>query len=444
MRHAALVIAMVLAVTTVIMLALWDAERESAAAIDRLALSETTLAHALALDLDTRLASARAAGAEDAAARTAAIEGLLQVAGTLETPRPTLVLVRHGEQLVGALPSSASGLTALLTRLDGSQVLDRAQAVALGFPPRRAVASYRPSSASDLGVLVLASAVPEREHAQREELLTALAIVLTSCMVLGFGVTALLRDRERLTLEHALDRQRLERERDEQLGRAERVAVASALSIGIAHELATPLTVIASRAQSLRRHALDESAEAAVAAVLDQVASMRSVMHGFLALARGEAPHTGPLSPVAVAREAAKAVMHRYAAGNVRLELEAADGLPQVQADETLLRQALVNLLTNAVQASAPGTTVTVRLRAQAGKLDFEVLDQGHGIDPKVATRLAEPFVTTRAHAGGTGLGLAITQELARHHGGTLTLRPRDGGGTQATLTLPLRPGETP
>jgi signal transduction histidine kinase len=72
-------------------------------------------------------------------------------------------------------------------------------------------------------------------------------------------------------------------------------------------------------------------------------------------------------------------------------------------------------------------------------ELVFSVEDEGVGIEPEVAQRATEPFFTTRGHAGGTGLGLAITNEIVRHHSGTLTLGPRrDHHGTLARITLPL------
>lgn len=202
--------------------------------------------------------------------------------------------------------------------------------------------------------------------------------------------------------------------------------------------------MIAAKVEGLRRNATDERSVAALAVISEQVATMRQVMQGFLSLARGDAPQTTQVAAESLARAAARAVVHRFTAANVSLQLEVPEGLPMVWADETLVRQALANLLINAAQASGPGSHVTLRLSVVEGTLEFRVLDEGHGIPSAIADQVTRPFVTTRAQVGGTGLGLAITQELARHHGGTVSLGPGPGGrGTEATLRLPLSGGPT-
>ena len=200
--------------------------------------------------------------------------------------------------------------------------------------------------------------------------------------------------------------------------------------------------MIAAKVEGLRRNVTDERSTGALAIISEQVATMRQVMQGFLSLARGDGPQTTQLSPEAIARSAAKVVLHRFTAAGVHLELEVPEHLPMVWADETLVRQALANLLLNAAQASSAGSRVTLRLAVVDGQLELKVIDQGHGIAAEVVSQVMRPFVTTRAQAGGTGLGLAITQELARHHGGTVSIGPgSEGKGTVATLRLPLSSG---
>jgi signal transduction histidine kinase len=442
-RHVPLIVAMVLATAAVAGLRVWDSERESQHAVTRLAMAQGTLARALAFDLESRLAAEEASGLERDEALARATEALLRDSAHLGAPRQTLVFVGGPGALHGSRAVTPS-LEGLAASGDELLILSRDEAVKLGLPPRRAVAAWRATSRPALGVLVVASADLERVRAQREELLSVVSVLVVVALVLGFGVTAVRRDGERVRLAHLLERQRLERERDEQLTRAERVAVASALSLGIAHELATPLGVIAAKVEGLRRNATDERSVAALAVISEQVATMRQVMQGFLSLARGDAPQTTQVAAESLARAAARAVVHRFTAANVSLQLEVPEGLPMVWADETLVRQALANLLINAAQASGPGSHVTLRLSVVEGTLEFRVLDEGHGIPSAIADQVTRPFVTTRAQVGGTGLGLAITQELARHHGGTVSLGPGPGGrGTEATLRLPLSGGPT-
>lgn len=429
----------VLAVAAVSAISVWDTEQQSRHAIARLALSQGTLARALALDLDSRVLAEERYGRDPNAALANAARELLDDAATLGPPRETLLFVSVGQRIQG-LSRAAPTLQQLVVTRGDSVELSRDEASGLGLPRRRAVAVWRASNRDGLGVLLVATAALERMHAEREQVVSVVGIIGISLVVLGMGILAIRRDAERLQLAHALERQRLERERDEQLARAERIAVASALSLGIAHELATPLGVITLRVESLRRHA-DEKQAATLDTITGQVAQMKQVMQGFLSLARGDAPVTTELDSAELARTAALAVEHRFAAAGVRLEVEAPAALPPVRADETLVRQALTNLLVNALQASPAGGRVHMRLAREGGVLACHVVDGGGGIAADVASQVTRPFVTTRAAVGGTGLGLAITQEIARHHGGALSLTPApDGRGTQATLRLPLSP----
>jgi signal transduction histidine kinase len=116
-------------------------------------------------------------------------------------------------------------------------------------------------------------------------------------------------------------------------------------------------------------------------------------------------------------------------------------GEGEAQADREKLRRALLNLARNAVEAS-PDNGVVVLSGRRGGADDgggalLEVLDRGPGLDEAARERLFRPFFTTKAQ--GTGLGLALAKKVADAHGGTLSLLPRQGGGTLARLTVPER-----
>jgi two-component system CheB/CheR fusion protein len=108
-----------------------------------------------------------------------------------------------------------------------------------------------------------------------------------------------------------------------------------------------------------------------------------------------------------------------------------------VVGDPHMLREVFLNLLLNACQASADGQPVQVRLESDDAACRVSILDRGHGIPPDVRARVFEPFVTTKP--AGTGLGLAIVQRLLERQGGAIALEDREGGGTAAIVTLPLR-----
>jgi len=120
--------------------------------------------------------------------------------------------------------------------------------------------------------------------------------------------------------------------------------------------------------------------------------------------------------------------------------VDAADA-PGLSGDPFLLRQALVNLLDNALDFAPPGTQVEARARRDGDGVRFEIADRGPGVPDYARDRVFERFYSLpRPHGGSrsSGLGLPFVAQVAELHGGSAELRERDGGGTIATLLLPL------
>jgi signal transduction histidine kinase len=105
--------------------------------------------------------------------------------------------------------------------------------------------------------------------------------------------------------------------------------------------------------------------------------------------------------------------------------------------DPRELEQVFVNLFTNARDASPDGSEITCRFEGNGASASVAIGDRGAGLPAGGADRLFEPFYTTKK-SGGTGLGLAISRDIVRRHGGDIRLAPREGGGAEAVVTLPL------
>jgi signal transduction histidine kinase len=289
------------------------------------------------------------------------------------------------------------------------------------------------------GVIAVATAARERDRQTRALWRLVLGVVVASSLVLVFGGFALHMQRTELELARKLAVAQIERERDEQLLRASRVATMGTFAMGIAHEVSTPLGVIVGRAELLRpRVETDPRAVHGVDVILEQADRIRQIVRRFLDLARGGSPSLDLADPADITRRAAEAVQHRLAKANVSLATEAPDGMPGVRCDRALLEHALVNLLLNACDACGEGGHVSIRTLLDADRVGFEVTDDGVGISPEHAARAAEPFFTTKLEQGGTGLGLAIATEIAKSHHGRLTLGPRAPRGTRAWLEIPI------
>jgi signal transduction histidine kinase len=114
----------------------------------------------------------------------------------------------------------------------------------------------------------------------------------------------------------------------------------------------------------------------------------------------------------------------------------AIDGPPTpVQGDPRRLKEALINLVANAIEATPTGGTVHLRVRSNAAAVTLEVKDSGRGISPDDLERLGTSFFTTRPN--GTGLGVVLAQGVITQHGGSLSYTSSVGQGTTATITLP-------
>jgi len=229
-----------------------------------------------------------------------------------------------------------------------------------------------------------------------------------------------------------------------QLLEAHRLASLGQVASGVAHEVNNPLGVILGYTVLLRSDpALREREELAI--IEDEVRQCQRIVAGLLDLARPVRLDVSELDLGEVIREAVARLDESGRTGEVSISLEEPVRPVLVRADEARVRQILVNLLMNAVEAAASDGAadklVLVRWRSEGARIEIEVLDHGPGIAADTLPRLFEPFFSTKAR--GHGLGLAIARSLARAHGGDITVAPRgEGPGTRATLVLPVRPEE--
>ncbi len=243
-----------------------------------------------------------------------------------------------------------------------------------------------------------------------------------------------------------LQRQRLI---ERQAAEAERLAGLGSLAAGFAHELRNPLGIMRAFTEDLE-HTLERDGSGAEAReacrdIVEEVERMDDLVGQFLEFSRGGAPADGAPA-AALLLEVCHAVltMLRPAAEKQRVtlglevparEFEDPDRW-QAQIEPGRLRQVLMNLLLNAIQASPLDGSVTLRIEADSRRIELRVHDQGAGIEPQHARRLFEPFFTTRPQ--GAGLGLAISRRIADAAGGTLDLEST-GRGRGTTLRLRLR-----
>ena len=287
-------------------------------------------------------------------------------------------------------------------------------------------------------ILAVASAEHERDRETWARGRLVLSVFAAVGLVLAFGGIALRVQRKELILERELAVAEARHRSDERLQRATRAAVMGTLAMGVAHEISTPLGVIAARAEQLiPKVAHDERLAASASAILAQTSRIKEVIRGLLGLARGDAPSAERIDPRELIDNAVALVEHRFVKAAVGLQQVVAADLSTVVGDPRLLEHAIVNLLLNACEACKRGGDVRVRATLKENEVEIAVEDTGEGISLADVGRALEPFFTTKAREGGTGLGLALVHEIVGSHRGQLTFSEGQPRGTRAAITLP-------
>lgn len=211
-----------------------------------------------------------------------------------------------------------------------------------------------------------------------------------------------------------------------------------------AHQLRTPLAGLKSQTELALQETTDPALRQRLERVHESAVRGARLVSQLLVLARAEpeavaAQGWATVDVVPLVQEVAAEQVPRALAAGCDLGVDIADEGLQVQGVELLLREALVNLIDNAVRYAGAGAVITVRLRRVGDDLWLDVEDNGPGLEPPLRERAFERFVRGAAHGEGCGLGLAIAREIAERHGGSAQLLPAAPHGCIARLTLPLQ-----
>lgn len=233
----------------------------------------------------------------------------------------------------------------------------------------------------------------------------------------------------------------------EQLKISEQLAVVGELVAGVAHEVRNPLCGITTTLSAMARRLEDkEAARPFIDVVLKEAGHLNHLMEQLLEHSRPNRIENHPACVRSVLDEAIGERRVQYADKGVALELTCPANLPGVHLDSRKMYGVFANLLDNALQHTAPGGHVAVRVSANVPAdehvtnnvpaINIELSDTGSGIAPADLSKIFEPFYTTRTT--GTGLGLAIVRKAIHDHGGRITARSEPGEGTRFVISLPL------
>ena len=229
---------------------------------------------------------------------------------------------------------------------------------------------------------------------------------------------------------------RLER-LDQSVRRLDRLAALGALAAEIAHEVRNPLATLQTFLQLLPERREDpEFLTRYVDVVSSELRRMDRLLDRIVETARPAGDGDAASAELGASLEAvAELLRPRAVARGVSLSLEAQPAL-RVPLSEDALRQVLLNLVQNAIDATPPGGAVIARASARGGEVTLRVCDAGPGIPPALRERIFEPFFTTRPERAG-GLGLAITRRIVEESGGAIEVDAAPGGGSEFRVHLP-------
>jgi signal transduction histidine kinase len=223
----------------------------------------------------------------------------------------------------------------------------------------------------------------------------------------------------------------------EAAARAEQLAAVGQTMANVAHQIGTPLNLVSGHVQLLQQEVADPVLRRRLTIVEEQITRVVSAVRDLLQRARPHAEaHVVDLGTAL--RRLSEAMRIRLGTAGVRLDTQIAEDLPAVMADETQLELALLNLLTNAVDAMPRGGTLTLRAEPLGPRVRITIRDTGVGIPADVLPKIFEPWVTTKAAGRGTGLGLSITRDVVTRLGGTITASSGAGAGTTFTIDIPV------
>ncbi|BDV01616.1 sensor protein ZraS [Thermodesulfomicrobium sp. WS] len=221
----------------------------------------------------------------------------------------------------------------------------------------------------------------------------------------------------------------------EAMARQAQLALVGSLAAGVAHEIRNPLSSIKGFATYFAGLFAEDSREAAMARlVVHEVGRMDRSISELLDLARPFRLVRAKQEVATLCHDAARLVAPECASQGIAVEVRVPSGII-VFWDADRIRQALLNLLLNAIHAMPDGGSLTLSARGGREGVEILVEDTGHGIAPEHLERIFDPYFTTRGT--GTGLGLAITRRIVEAHGGRIEVQSRLGVGTTVRLVIP-------
>jgi two-component system sensor histidine kinase HydH len=218
--------------------------------------------------------------------------------------------------------------------------------------------------------------------------------------------------------------------------RLERITALGEMSMTVAHEIKNPLNAIRGAAAYLRDGARNDGSQEFLGIIEEETGRLDEIVTSFLRFSKPPPLRLQPADVNQVVKDTLRLVREEAAQEGVEIALSLDERVPRLLLDAQQFRQALLNILVNALAATGRGDAVSVGTGVVDGRVTITIVDTGEGIGEDVMKDIFKPFFTTKTR--GSGLGLACVERVVREHGGEISVRSRPGEGTEFTIKLPL------
>ena len=226
------------------------------------------------------------------------------------------------------------------------------------------------------------------------------------------------------------------------LEHAEKMAALGTLGAGIAHEVNNPVSSILGRAERMLLEARDRGLADDVVRDLEVIQKharrIGTILQRLLIFARPGGLEFQVISLNNIIEDVVPLIEPKLKERGLELKLNLPRHLPGIMGDQTRLEEVVLNILTNAIDASHPDCHIDIAAAVSGKMIKMTIADAGAGIDPDNLSRIFDPFYTTKSPGQGTGLGLYVAYQIINDHHGEISLSSEPGKGTTVTVLLPI------
>jgi PAS domain S-box-containing protein len=237
-----------------------------------------------------------------------------------------------------------------------------------------------------------------------------------------------------------------EKQLQQELYLAQRLAAVGELAAGVAHEINNPLTGVLGFSQRLMRKSTDKEVSRDLEIIHDEARRAADVVQNLLTFARRRQPKKEYTNINDIVKRTLELRSYALQTSNIEMVTALAHSLPQVMVDFPQIQEVFLNIILNAEQAMSEAHgrgKLIIKTQRIKDHVRISFADDGPGISPENLVKVFDPFFTTREQKGGTGLGLSACHGIVTEHGGRIYLRSKPGQGATFIVELPLSPVET-